>query len=147
MILFFSPRDEYGYFSNFSSYGFRDTKERWYPTSEHFYQAFKFVGTDRFDFIRNANSPKQAAMLGRDSKFTIRPDWELIKVHVMMNALRFKFRANLFIKAKLLETDNEVLIESSPKDRFWGWGPDRTGYNMLGQLLMILREELRNEEL
>lgn len=143
MILFYSPRDEYGCFSNFARFGFFDSKERWYPTSEHFYQAFKHYGSDRFELVRNAQSPKQAAILGRDHNFFMRADWELVKVHVMMAALRFKFKANPHIRNKLIETRNELLIEASPKDRFWGWGPDHNGYNMLGQLLMILREEFR----
>lgn len=141
MITFYSPRDEYGCFSNFASFGFWDTKQRWWSTSEHFYQAMKFVGTEKFELIQNAQSPKEAANLGRTGD--LRRDWEIVKVHVMMNALRFKFLANPWCEAKLIETGNQVLIEASPKDSFWGWGPDMRGYNMLGQLLMILREELR----
>lgn len=41
--------------------------------------------------------------------------------------------------------DREI-VEDSPIDSYWGCGADGLGKNMLGKLLMKLREELKNEQ-
>lgn len=140
IIAFYSPRDEWGFLSNFYALGFKDDNGLHYETSEHYYQAHKFVGTDHFDIIRTAPTPKMAANGGRNPLRPLRKDWEYIKVLVMLDALRFKFRE---YKKGLLETGNAILVEASPKDSYWGWGADRKGLNMLGICLMIVRRELQ----
>ena len=46
VIHFYSPRDEYGCFSNFFAAPIRLGGKTW-PTSEHYFQAQKFAGTPR----------------------------------------------------------------------------------------------------
>jgi predicted NAD-dependent protein-ADP-ribosyltransferase YbiA (DUF1768 family) len=41
-----------------------------------------------------------------------------------------------------LQTGKKKIVEDSPKDSFWGWGPDRKGRNELGKLWMKLRKEI-----
>jgi predicted NAD-dependent protein-ADP-ribosyltransferase YbiA (DUF1768 family) len=36
-----------------------------------------------------------------------------------------------------------MLVEDSPKDDFWGWGPNKDGCNQLGKVWMKLRGEDR----
>ena len=57
----------------------------------------------------------------------------------MLTALRAKFKQNLKLKLKLLETGNAKLHEDSPSDMYWGV----KGKDKLGKILMIVREELR----
>ncbi len=38
------------------------------------------------------------------------------------------------------------IVEYSPVDAYWGWGPRKNGQNHLGKLWMKLRDELRNGE-
>ncbi|NES05091.1 MAG: NADAR family protein [Okeania sp. SIO2F4] len=40
-------------------------------------------------------------------------------------------------------TDNELIIENSPSDYYWGCGKDGTGKNKLGLILMAVRQTLR----
>jgi N-glycosidase YbiA len=61
----------------------------------------------------------------------------------MRQALRAKFTQHPDIQKILLETGNEELIENTTKDHYWGCGSTGTGKNMLGKLLMELRDELR----
>ena len=44
------------------------------------------------------------------------------------------------LRKKLLQTEDYLIVEDSPKDSFWGWGPNRDGENQLGKLWMKLRK-------
>lgn len=145
MILFYRTSDiPYGCFSNFALYPFVED-DRVYLTSEHYFQAFKYVGWNHeyFEKIRTAKTPKEAAMLGRDRSVQIRPHWDSLKDEIMYHACFLKFTAYESIRTILLGTGDEELVEDSEKDWYWGWGADHTGQNTLGKILMQLRSDLR----
>jgi len=142
VIRFYSTRDEYGCFSNFAAASFILKGRRWH-TSEHFFQAQKFAGSPREEEIRHANSPTVAAHMGRSRKHRLRPDWEKVKDAVMREAVLAKFSQNDDLRAILLGTGNTILIEHTERDSYWGDGGDGSGRNRLGQILMSVREELR----
>jgi len=56
-----------------------------------------------------------------------------------------KFLQHSDLRKQLMDTGNEVLIEDSPVDWYWGCGLDGTGKNVLGQVLMQIRTELQGE--
>jgi ribA/ribD-fused uncharacterized protein len=142
-IYFYSTRDKpYGCFSNFSPHGFELDGE-WWPTSEHYFQAQKFVGTPHAQKIRQASTPMRAAELGRDRRHTLRPDWDQVKDGVMRRAILRKFETHPEIRAMLLATGDDIIVENAPRDYYWGCGADGTGQNMLGKILMEVRETLR----
>lgn len=144
-IYFYSTREEpYGCFSNFSAHGFELDGLYW-PTSEHYFQAQKFVGTPHAEEIRQARTPKEAAEMGRERHRPLRPDWEAVKDGVMRRAVRRKFEAHAGIRAVLLGTGDEELVEATSGDYYWGCGTNGTGKNRLGQILMELRAQLRAE--
>ena len=143
-IYFYSPREEYGCFSNFSPHGF-SLDGKWWATSEHFFQAQKFVGTPAEEEVRTAPTPREAAARGRDRRRPLRSDWEEVKDEVMKRAISAKFRTHSKLRAILLETAEQKLVENAPHDAYWGCGSDRNGLNRLGQLLMELRAELQRE--
>ena len=141
-INFYSVGDEYGEFSNFAAYPVKLKKKVW-PTSEHYFQAQKFQDKTYQEKIRKANSPSIAARLGRDRKQKLRRDWESAKISVMREALDAKFNQYDELKELLLSTGNAKLVEHTVNDSYWGDGGNGTGKNMLGQLLMKVREKLR----
>ena len=143
-IEFYSTRNEYGAFSNFSPHGFT-LDGRWWPTSEHYFQAQKFAGTNDayVEEIRKAKSPMLAARLGRSRKVKLRLDWESAKDAVMRRAVLTKFEAHADIRALLLSTGDEKLVEKTTDDHYWGVGTSGTGKNRLGQILMEVRKILR----
>lgn len=142
IINFYRTQDAYGCFSNFSPHGVLiDLK--WWPTTEHYFQAQKFAGTPREEEVRLAKSPRIAADMGRDRAFPLRSDWEQVKNDVMLAALREKFGPCSHLAAILLETGNATLVEHTKNDSYWGDGGDGSGKNMLGKLLMQVRDELR----
>mgnify|MGYP003691392609 CR=1 FL=1 len=61
----------------------------------------------------------------------------------MLQGLTLKFTQNQDLRQKLLDTGNRDLIEHTEKDKYWGDGKDGSGKNMLGKLLMKVREELK----
>ena len=62
----------------------------------------------------------------------------------MKSILHSKFTQNEDLKAVLLSTGERELRERAPRDKFWGDGGKRgDGMNMMGKILMSVREELR----
>lgn len=148
-IYFYSTVDDYGEFSNFSRHGFELDGKYW-PTSEHYFQAQKFVGTDDeyAERIRTAKTPKYAAELGRSRKYPLRADWDGVnndgvKDDIMRRAVLAKFRTHASLRECLLATGDEDIVENAPGDYYWGCGADGSGKNMLGLILMEVRATLR----
>lgn len=140
---FYSVGDEFGEFSNFAPYPITLDGERW-PTSEHYFQAQKFEDKTYRAKIRKANSPMLAARLGRDRKQKLRRDWESVKVEAMRQALLAKFTQHPELRALLLSTGDAKLVEHTENDDYWGDGGNGSGKNMLGRILMQVRESLRS---
>lgn len=145
VIYFYSTSGEYGCFSNFSRHCVFLKGKSW-PTSEHYFQAQKFAGTEHEEAVRQAERPKEAANMGRDRKRPLRPDWERVKDQVMHDVVRAKFSQHDDLKAILLGTGVAKLVEHTAKDSYWADGGDGSGKNRLGEILMQVREELRGAE-
>lgn len=93
--------------------------------------------------IRNAPTPKEAKRLGRQTE--LRSDWESVKDGIMENILRAKFKSKE-MRDRLDSTKGHELIEGTLwHDMYWGIcickKHNSTGKNMLGTLLMKIRDE------
>src|ERR1043165_5971302 len=124
-ILFYRVNEPYGEFSNFSPHPV-EMKGRTWPTSEHYFQAQKFSGTEHEETIRQAKSPMVAARMGGSRERPLRADWEEVKDDVMREALRAKFQQHPALSSLLLETRDAELVEHTKNDRDWGDGGDGT---------------------
>jgi ribA/ribD-fused uncharacterized protein len=144
-IHFYSTHGEHGCFSNFSRHSIFLRGKRW-RTSEHFFQAMKFQGTEHEEKVRLCKTPSQAADMGRSRKLPLRRDWESVKDQVMLEAVRAKFTQHDDLRAALLATGDAVIVEHTENDSYWGDGGDGSGKNRLGRILMQVREELRRGE-
>lgn len=141
-IYFYNIREQYGCFSNFSPHGFV-LDELYWSTSEHYFQAQKFIATPYLEKLRLVKTPKEAANMGRQRTLPLRSDWEDVKDNIMRKAVFSKFSTNKDIQGILLSTGNEKLVENSPIDYYWGCGADGSGKNMLGIVLMEIRQQLK----
>lgn len=142
-INFYKTRDPFGCFSNFSRHPVTIDDQEW-PTTEHYFQAMKFEGVPSLvEKVRQAKSPMDAARMGRDRKNPLREDWEEVKDEVMTKAVLAKFDQHSDLREILLGTGDAVLVEHTENDSYWGDGGDGSGKNMLGRILMLVREELR----
>lgn len=141
-IRFYAVDEEYGCFSNFSPHVIRLKGKTW-PTSEHYFQAQKFVGAPDEEEVRQAKSPMVAARMGRSRKRPLRQDWESVKDSIMHEAVLAKFTQHDDLRETLLGTGNRTLIEHTENDAYWGDGGDGRGQNRLGQILMRVRGQLQ----
>jgi len=141
-IKFFKIKDPYGFMSNFSPHSFEVNGKHW-KTSEHFYQAQKFHDPELQEQIRVSPGPRAAGKIGRDENNPLRPDWEEYRNTAMHMALLAKFMQNPDIAKELIDTGDATLVEHSDAEKYWADGGDGSGENMLGQILMIVRSELK----
>lgn len=131
-------------FSNFQPAEVTYEGER-YPTVEHAYQAAKTVDVEQRVRIRAAATPGRAKRLGRT--VTLRADWDEVKQSVMSMLLTQKLSREPW-RSILLATGDTMLVEwTTWHDTYWGRCTCRehngAGQNVLGQLLMGIREALR----
>jgi len=132
---------EYFFLSNFYE---RDTEinEIVFKTNEHYFQTIKTANEKEKMEIMKAETPGIAKRLGK--KCVMREDWEAIKLKVMKTGLMAKFSQHEDLKKRLFDTGNMVLEEGNDwNDRYWGVDLDGKGENMLGKLIMEIRDELR----
>lgn len=142
-ITFYEPEDENGYLCNFSPHPLK-LKGKIFPTSEHYYQSQKFVGTEYEERCRQAETPRQAFEMSRQPGAPVRKDWDDVKDDVMRQAVQAKFTQHPELARLLLETGDAELAEDSPVDDYWGLGKDGNGKNKLGKILMEVREQLKS---
>ncbi|EGR5856205.1 MULTISPECIES: NADAR family protein [Vibrio] len=146
---------------------FRKTKEKWgslsnmaagFPlnvngiaiqSSEVLYQACRFPSNPdiQYAIITNGN-PMEAKRVARAHESATREDWHKHRVLIMKWCLRVKLAQNWeHFSGELLATGDMPIVELSSKDGFWGAIPEDnllcTGANVLGRLLMELREQVK----
>ena len=111
-----------------------------FHNAESAFQSFKCL--DRQHEFEKL-SPKDAKRLGRN--VLLRGDWDLVKDEIMYNILCCKFKDNHSLKQALLDTKDVYLVEGNDwGDKYWGVCKG-IGCNKLGEILMKIREEVRNE--
>ncbi|MBP0968796.1 MAG: NADAR family protein [Oscillospiraceae bacterium] len=157
-ILFWKVDAEYGFMSN------------WYPSRfvidgieylhvEQFMMAQKaklFHDAERYKAIMNQPDPGKCKALGRKVFPYDGTVWNANRKRIVKEGNRAKFEQNPDLKELLLNTGDAILAEASPRDKIWGIGiaaataakrdpSEWPGQNLLGQILMELREEFRGE--
>lgn len=124
---------------------------------EHYFQAAKTHDRVDSEWVLSAPLPGMAKRRGSYHgekqpdgtwrRITLREDWEEIRFEVMLHAHLGKYKALSGYRRALLSTGDAFLYEDSPTDDIWGlWDKeawDWTGQNLLGKVLMQVREELR----
>jgi ribA/ribD-fused uncharacterized protein len=114
-----------------------------YTSSEGAYQSAKTTDSWlRESFTKE--EPSKTKKMGQELR--IRSGWDRMKVQVMYDVLTDKFTRNQDLKSKLLETGSKYLEETNYwGDTFWGVCEGK-GKNVLGELLMKVRNELKIQE-
>ena len=114
-----------------------------YHNNEAAFQSAKVLDMNIRREFGNITNPSEAKRKGR--KVKLREDWESVKLDIMYQIVKCKFIQNEKLKLKLLETNDEELVEGNNwHDTFWGCH-NGYGQNNLGKILMKVRDELRKE--
>lgn len=121
-----------------------------FATSEHAYQAGKARKPEVRAWLMSAPSPALLAMAAHGLYYwDVSPGWSKLKFDRMRAVLRAKFDQHPDLRALLLSTESARLVESATVDnevnRLWG-EVNGQGRNMLGEMLMELREAFRSEQ-
>ena len=130
-----------------------------YPTVEHAFHAQKLSDDDpmvedyRIALSTNVTdiiSPNDAKKFGgkasfKENNFTLRSDWNSVRLKIMEEITREYYLANTEFIDKLIETGDKLLIHKGFRiDDFWGVKNGDEGENNHGKILMKLREEFKN---
>lgn len=117
-----------------------------YPTVEHAFQAAKTLNFEMRWSMSKLDSPSAAKRAGKG--LTLRPDWETAKYIIMIELVLQKFSSHPELRQQLLATAEAELIEGNWwHDNYWGdcscENCDQPGENVLGRILMTVRNTLR----
>jgi len=130
-----------------------------YPTVEHAYNAQKISDKDprveeyRLALSTNVNdilTPSAAKKFGgkdsfKENDFTLRNDWDDVKLKIMEEIFRDYYISNTELIDKLIKTNNKLLVHKGfGINTFWGVDKNNEGRNNQGNILMKLREEFKN---
>ncbi|TDZ21867.1 N-glycosidase [Colletotrichum orbiculare MAFF 240422] len=165
-IFFWRETGPHGYLSQWSPHPFTSpassatsSPAATFETAEHYMmhgKALLFSDTLTALSILQASSPRSVKALGRKVAPFDEAVWTAERENIVREGNLLKFRAHPDLRAALLATGDRELAGASPRDRVWGIGysPDKAphtnrsawGLNLLGKVLMQVREELRREE-
>jgi ribA/ribD-fused uncharacterized protein len=116
-----------------------------YSSVEHAYQAAKTLDLVMRAWVRDQGTPAAARRLG--GTLDLRPGWAAVRIEIMRDLLRRKFK-DFRLREALLATGDSFLVEGNAwDDRFWGQSPIGRGQNHLGRLLMEVRAEIQGGDL
>jgi ribA/ribD-fused uncharacterized protein len=148
-VVFLKTREEWGGLSNMcGGYPLHVNGIR-ILNSESLYQSCRYPHLPEVqEEVISKPSPMGSKMTSKKYRNQTRSDWDEVRVDIMRWCLRVKLVQNFRrFSSLLLETGDLPIVEQSRRDRFWGSVPmDDThlvGQNVLGNLLMELREELQ----
>lgn len=130
-----------------------------YATAEQYMMAEKarlFGDQEVLAKILALADPSPVKVLGREVRGYDDARWEARRFDAVTEGSLAKFSATPELKAYLLSTGNDVLVEAAPDDQIWGIGCGREdarvhqprewrGRNLLGFALMRARAQLRSE--
>jgi hypothetical protein len=128
-----------------------------YCSNEQYYQAQKAItakDNGALDQIMSTEDPSEHKRLG--SSIKVNADlWDTKSTEIMHNGLMAKFDQNRELAEYLVKTGSRQIYEASPRDKTWGVGLSlshprildesaHTGLNLLGKILMTLREQINS---
>lgn len=113
-----------------------------YPSAQHLFEAFKFMETypELLPRLQSCNFDELRSLVGRYLHRAME-GWEDKRAEHMEQALSTKLIQHAWLQSQLLETgDGEILYVV--RDYVWGFWPDGSGQNLLGEAMMMVRARL-----
>ncbi len=146
--------EEYGWMGNMAPYPIKFDGKVW-RTSEALFQSMRFDDDNVKEIIRGEKSPMGAKMKAKKNRdqMVVVPMSEL-DVENMRKCVKMKFDAHPQLKRQLMNTKDSFIYEdignrNGERHKFWGAKKlsesEGAGNNMMGKILMDLREEYLKE--
>ena len=156
IICFHNPDEENGFLSNWYLSSFVINGKEFSSVEQYmmYQKAICFKDDTIKKQIMETNDVALIKSLGRSVSNYDDNVWKIMREEVVFDASLAKFSQNNALKKQLIATKNAVLAECAVKDLIWGIGlsmndPNRfdktkwRGQNLLGNILMKVREELK----
>ncbi|TPX61830.1 hypothetical protein PhCBS80983_g00778 [Powellomyces hirtus] len=152
-----TSENPYGVFSQWATTPFIDPDTgTQYRTAEHYMmhqKALLFNDTAVATRILRETRPITVKQLGQQVQGFSQHIWEQNRLSIVTRANLLKFEQDEQLKALLVGTGDQEIVEASPYDRIWGIGFQahktsvrdrrRWGLNLLGRALMDVRAALK----
>ena len=153
VVVVYKTKEDFGGLSNMASGYSLQINGVHILTTEALYQACRFPHLPEVQReIIGQHSPMTAKMKSKPHRKDTRPDWDEVRYKIMRWCLRVKLAQNYEEFGRLLlATRDRPIVEQSRKDDYWGAkladeaGDRLIGQNVLGRLLMELREKLKED--
>lgn len=155
-IFFWGDDDVY---SNFYRFEFKYKGKTFFCSEQAFMweKAMLFGDKNIAGQILKSTHPYECKKLGRKVKNYDDKKWGKVREDIWKEILINKFSSEP-LKSEILKTKNKILVEASPYDKLYGIGlevwDDRVldennwkGKNLLGKILMGVREDLNQREM
>lgn len=147
-ILFSIRSKEYKYLSN-------DYILPMYINSLEYYHVTGFILSQKFlgyddklsDRIRKLSSPIMCRKVSLEGTLTsdVESKWNNNRIIIEIKiGIMIKFLSNTEYAKKLIRTGSKQLINTDGNDEYWGCGKDMKGKNMLGIILMDVRDKINS---
>lgn len=114
-------------------------------TCEHYFQAKSVRSVSLAERIEKAPSGAEAFELAKPWWRWKVQDYKKLRKVLMTRALYTKVQMYDEVKEALLATTDELMIETSLYDYYWGVGRDQRGENQLGKIWMDIRKKITEQ--
>ena len=158
MICFHNPDEENGYLSNWSLTEFIVAGITFSSMEQYmmYEKAVLFKDQTTAEKILQTDDVAEIKALGRTVQNFDDKVWTKEREGIVYRGVSEKFRQNPELAEKLEKTGEEIIAECAVKDRIWGIGLSMTdedrlsinkwrGQNLLGKILMRVREDIRHQ--
>lgn len=155
VVLFYGTKGKYGCFSNFYPCTFVCDGVSYHCSEQYMMhqKALLFRNFDIAEAILAESDPLAMKKLGRQVRNYSEKWWGSKRVEIMRIGLKEKFKQNPELLEVLMSTEDAIIGEAAPRDVIWGTGKGKNcinpnewrGQNLLGKILMMVREDIKNE--
>ena len=156
-VYFYGHKNDFGWMSNFYSCTFEENNIVFNCSEQYFmYHKCKLFDSGNESLLKSIldeTKPSTIKKFGRMVQNYNDTIWNDRRYDIMKQGVKLKFLQDEELYNALLTTENKMIYEAAPTDRIWGIGvsikkinqisPNQYGQNLLGKVLMQVREELR----
>ena len=158
MICFHNPEEENGYLSNWYLSEFTVDSVTFSSMEQYmmYEKALLFQDQETAEKILQTDNVAEIKALGRSVKHFDDKIWIKVREEIVYKGVHEKFCQNPELAENLEKTGEEIIAECAVKDRIWGTGLSMKdenrlsidkwrGQNLLGKILMSVREDIRHQ--